>query len=238
MIGSRSAMLPGEQPYLVGNLIALPMLALAWLAAGPQRRAMVASGAFCAPLGALSIVMGDYWSPQRVGGLALGLEDFLFSFQAGASAWFWGSLVVRRSLVVTIALRAMIGRLLGVAIASAAILSILWAAGMSGPAAVFVLSLVIVGAVLAWRPRLWGVAAATALLFSGTYVLLLWGLFALLPELSSQWPSGAVWATPVFGLPVGEYIWALVGAPAHVLCFCYIAQADLHDPARERQRSV
>lgn len=226
----------GEFPYLVGNLIAMPMLALAWFAAGPQRRAMVASGALCTPLGALSIVLDEYWLPRRIGGLPLGVEDFLFSFQAGASAWFWGSLPFRHRLVAMIDCRRMFKRASSVAAGFAVGLAMLWAGGMSGPAPIFLASLVIVTIAVAWRPRLWRFAAATAMFFTGSYVVLLWALFAMVPGLAGEWPSGPQWTEPLLGLPVGEYVWALVGAPAHVLCFCYIAQADLLESARVLER--
>lgn len=227
----------GELPYLVGNLIAFPMLALAWLAAGPQRRAMVASGALCTPLGALSLVLDEYWLPRRIGRLPLGIEDFLFSFQAGASAWFWGSLPFRHRLVAIIDWRPMLRRALNVVAAFAAGLALLWMGGMSGPTPIFLASLVISTAAVAWRPRLWRFAATTGMLFTSSYALLLWALFAILPGLAGEWPSGPQWTVPFLGLPVGEYVWALVGAPAHVLCFCYIAQAELLEPAHVRKRA-
>ncbi len=192
---------------------------------------MLASGAIFTPWGALSPLLDAYWAPARLGGFALGIEDFLISFQTGASIWFWGSLPFRTRLVVVLAVRPMLGRATWLAAVFLPMLALLWALGFSGIAQAVIVPAILAGALLVRRPDLWPMAVSASIGYTATYAVLLTLLNALVPDTAAEWRPGQWWTTRMAGLPVGELIWAMVGAPAHMLCFAFIADAELL-PAR------
>ena len=76
-------------PYLLTGLYGLATVIIFWLMAGPQRMLMLLAGAITLPFFPLAALFnGEYWTPVRLGGGPLGLEDALYSFALGARAWF------------------------------------------------------------------------------------------------------------------------------------------------------
>ena len=225
-------MIATAHPYLVANLLALPALAIAFLAAGPQRAPMLASGAIFAPWGACSPLLDEYWSPARIGGGPIGFEDFLISFQTGAAIWFWASLPLRRRLSLSLRLPAMLARASLLAVAFIAAAAVLHLVGLTGIAQAVTIPPLAAAAILARRPNLWPLAAAATIGYTTTYAILLQGLFLLLPALAGEWRESQWWTTTLAGLPIGELIWASVGAPSHALCFAVICDATLRPSPR------
>ena len=218
-----------QYPFLVANLLALPFLALAFLVAGRQRFAMIVSGLLFTPWGTFSPLLDDYWSPARLGGYPVGVEDFVISFQTGASIWFWASLPQRRRLGVELRLRPLLVRAFCLAAGFLLGVAALTLAGISAITQVIIIPAAIVGVLLWLRPRLWRLALSASVGYSVSYAILLSALYALLPNLAGEWRAGQPWTIPVLSLPLGEIAWALVGAPAHALCFAFVAQARIAD---------
>ena len=77
-----------KNAYLAANLFYLiPVLASLGFLSPRHRKIILVSGLASAPVFPLILLLeGTYWTPQRLGGLALGLEDALCSFAVGALA--------------------------------------------------------------------------------------------------------------------------------------------------------
>jgi hypothetical protein len=221
-------------PYLVANLVALPLLIAQFVVAGPQRAAMFASGALFTPWGALAPLLSDYWSPARVGGLPMGIEDFVISFQTGAAIWFWASLPVRQTIVVDLRLLPMVAKSACFAVGFLAAAAVLAAIGVSAITQVIVLPAILATILLQSRPSHWRFALSAAVCYTLWYCMLLLVLYSFLPNLAAEWRTGQFWTISVLGLPLGEIVWALVGSTAHALLFANIARARFREPLPAR----
>jgi len=213
-------------PYLASNLFGLATVALFWLSAGAQRRMLLLAGAVALPFFPLAILFdGEYWTPQRLLSLPVGIEDALYTFVLGARPWFFATLLdrdryaplaspagfARRAAVTTaaalLAYAALVGSGLGYTLPSLLV--------PAGLAAVLLLR----------RPDLWRLAAcgAAGTLALGYLELRAW--FAIWPSLPGWWTPGTPWSRDLLGVPLGDAVWlALVGAthPTVLAFFCDI----------------
>jgi hypothetical protein len=218
-------MLADQFPYLAANLIALPFLGLALIVAGPQRRATMASGVLCTPAGFLSPFLADYWSPARLGGWPVGVEDFLISFQTGAWAWFLASLPWRNRLQIELNVRLVLLRAAPLAFMFCIGMWLAGFVGISGMTQAILLPTILAAGLLVHRPELWRLALAASLIYGTIYPIVLWSLLAMWPHMALDWRSDPPWTSTYLGLPLGDIVWTFVGAPAHVLTFAFVTQA-------------
>lgn len=219
-------MLATQFPYLAANLVALPLLGLALIVAGQQRRATIASGLLLAPAGFASPFLSDYWSPARLGGWPVGIEDFLVSFQTGAWAWFFASLPWRDRLRIEFDMRSVLLRAGFVACIFSMGFWLCGAVGMSGMTRSIVLPAVLLTWLLVHRPEFWRPALAAGLIYGAVYPCVLWGLLALWPHMAVDWRSDPPWTSIYFGLPLGDIVFTSVAAPAHVMAFAFVTRAQ------------
>ena len=224
--------------YLVANLFALPMLLVFFFVAGPQRRAMAASGVVFMAWSVGAPLFDAYWSPARIGGLPVGIEDLLYCFQSGAGVWFWGSLADRRRLIVELRLRSVATNTVMIAIPIAAGFAVLGAAGLDAITQSIIVLSVVVAVLLARAPWFWRVALAASVGCTANYILFLWALFAIWPDAAALWPATGLWTVRALGIPIGEIPIAVIGPPAHALIFAFVARARFVTPARTDESTL
>lgn len=217
-------------PYFTAVLFGLPQLLFAFLVAGPQRCAMLASGFLFLPWVLGAPLFDSYWSPTRIGDLPIGIEDLLYCFQTGAACWFWGSLADRQRLVLDLRPQQLARRCGLIALPIAAAMAILHAAGMPAIGYSLAVTTGVVVVLLALRPWLWRVALAASLGYTTTYVVFLWEVFMIWPEATGLWPTSGPAAARVLGVPLMEIAFAAIGAPAHALVVAVASQANFADP--------
>lgn len=219
-------MIAESYPYLAANLFALPQTLFGLVIAGPQRRAMAASGVLFLPWSLGAPLFESYWSPARVGGLPVGMEDLLYCFQAGAATWFWCSMADRRRLTVDLRRWPLLARSILVAVPIAAGFVALGTAGVSGVMQSILVTSIVVVVLLVCLPRFWRVALAASVGYTATYVVFLWEVFAIWPDAATMWPAAGPLSDRVLGVPIGEIAFAAIGAPAHALIVAFVTRAD------------
>lgn len=225
-------MIAESYPYLAATLFGLPQILFGLAVAGPQRRAMAASGVLFMPWSVGAPLFESYWSPARLGGLAVGIEDLLYCFQTGAATWFWCSMADRRRLTVDLRLGSVAVRALAAALPIAAAFAALDAAGVPGVIRSIVVTSAIVVVLLAAMPHFWRIALAASAGYTSSYVVFLWEVFAIWPHAMSMWPEAGPLSDRVLGIPVGEFAFAAIGAPAHALIVAFVTRASFVLPVR------
>lgn len=228
-----------DYPYLIGNLAFLPVLVVGFVLAGSERRRMLISGLCAVPLALTGFVppreAGWYWTPQRLGGFAVGLEDGLFLFSSGAMIWLFASIRQRLETGANPSQAAM--RYFWMWVLGSAAVFGMHAWGMDFTITCLLVPFgVLVG--LFFRNRsLWKLACFGSLgfliLYTGWLRIWLWSFPAFLgPENAS-----GVLATSVLGVPVGEMVWALIFGAAHPLGMAYLLDVTYRPRPRHSEET-
>lgn len=214
-----------NRPYLDSNLISLAVtLALTWLFAWPQRRMVLLAGAVALPFFPLALLFdGEYWTPQRLFSLPVGIEDALYTFVLGARPWLFATIGFPRRYAAHARLA---GFARNAAVTSAVALlvyAVLVAGGLGYTLPSMLVPALLLAGLLLRRPYLWPLAFFGGLgtFVIGTLELRLW--FALWPKLAGWWTPGTPWSQDFFGVPFGDALWlAVVGAthPIVLASFC------------------
>lgn len=215
-------------PYLAVNLLGfgavLAMLALA----GPQRRTALAAGgieALHAPLTPLFDQV--YWSPARLGGGWMGIEDILLCFCLGVGSWVAASLPWRRRLVGRAGWRRAAWRLVVISVLSAPPSFALRALGLT-TMETLIAGMLAVGAVLGLRrPDLVRIGLAGALAYPPVYVAIIVAGAALTPTLFAMWDGPELWGPRLAGLPLDEFAWVSAFAFAYPLIIATALDAEI-----------
>lgn len=205
-----------QHPYLAVNLVGTAVALLAVALAGRHRGTVLLAGAIetlHAPL--TPLFDGVYWSPQRLGGLAMGIEDVLVCFSLGAGAWFCAVLPWQHRLEVTLAWAPALRRLLWIALLPALPAAVLFAAGATVMESLMLATVVTAAALLARRPALWRLPAAALALYVPYYSAFLIASAALVPGFAAMWDGPELWGPRLLGVPVDELAWVA----SFALCF-------------------
>ena len=201
-----------NHPYLFSELpgFATAMIAVRLTRNRDFTRAALFSGLVCVPAALEGPTFSGYWHPNRLGGMAIGIEDLLFAFSTGVIAWMlaagWGldrcatggrsfSACARRMLPLGIQVLADLG---------------LWMAGVDRMSASLITSLGLLLVLLAWRPELWRLSACGMATFLIQYLLQLKLVFQIWPGFLDSWNRGEPWGRLFLGMPLGEIAWAAV----------------------------
>ena len=199
-------------PYLVANIPLLVTIVVVGTCARPRRFAQtfVPAGLLCIPSALIAFTFeGDYWAPDRLGGLMIGIEDVIFSFNAGALAWLLAAWPFRRRIRATVEMKAAMTRFASLSLIGGIVIigSHLWGNhSMVGFAAA---SLVVLSVILALGPKRWVLAVTGGLLFTTAHTLLVRIQFWIWPDYVTFWNREGLLGTSFVGVPLIEPLWAL-----------------------------
>jgi hypothetical protein len=229
-------------PYLCTNTITIAFLLIAgwFVLTRAQWKTMVLCGLANAPsFPFLLLLEHQYWSPVRLGGWTLGIEDILCSFAVAAMAWFvigwffadripllvrWKTLLIRYAMLAT-----------GSGIA---FLLLTFLTDLSGMTALILTCLVLAAGLFLWRRSLWPVVLVSLLGFPLFYLCIVKVYFLIWPEFVHQWNSAAPWGRTVLGIPFGEIAWSVVFSLYWPLFVLVIAGRPREDDVRAGQASL
>lgn len=194
-----------EHGYLLSNLLGVPGLVLFFWLAGRFRRSLLLAGMIeLLHVPPLIWFQNVYWSPNRLGGLALGIEDILVSFAIGVGAWFCAIWPWRARLRLQIEAGVVVRRLLIVALPSTLFAIGVWLLG-SGVMPVLLYTMAATLLALGWHDRRHLRLSATAvLLYTPYYTAILWLTEALFPGFFTIWDGPQLWGVDLWGLPLEE----------------------------------
>jgi hypothetical protein len=221
-----------QYPYLFAALLGLAITLAGWTVAGNQRQAMLIAGLSLVPLTPLAALYeASYWSPVRLGGQRVGIEDIVFMFHTGALIWLLSVWVFRHRVRPNPRTAQFIRRYLGLGSASVVLLLLFLYSGLDTMTSAL-MGVAIVGLIaLFFRPQLWPLAPAGAVGYTVYYVALLNFCFWVWPDLVSYWNPANPWSYLVVGIPVGELAFAVVLGAAHPLILGFALDAVLEPRA-------
>ncbi len=197
--------------YLVVVVLGLPSVMLAYLVFPDQRRMMFISGAVLSAFSPLiGIFQEEYWSPQRLGGLVVGIEDYLLDFSIGsllwlAMVWPFRERISFRLVPARFALRFFAFLSLGVGF----VLVLRWTAGIGIMHACVYGQILLSLLIVRLQKELWVLPVAAAALFTPYMLALHYSAAWMIPEYFSMWDGPTLLGPRLFGLPVEEILWAL-----------------------------
>ena len=198
-------------PYLFANLIAsgVILIALRFVPSSEHRRLALRLGltlgltCLLAPL-----FFRDYWNPARVLNWPVGIEDVLCAWNLGTAGCLPMLFLMRPKLTFgdesSRTRHWFIGVLLGLCVFMA-----LWVAGMSSMSSVIVAQFIAAAPLLALRLGWIKLCLANGAVFALTYCGAVRLFFWIWPDLISCWEQAPPWGTNLFGVPLGEFAWAL-----------------------------
>lgn len=197
-----------------------------WSLARGQRRLVILSGLMnllAAPF--CLFLQGSYWSPKRVGGFLLGLEDVLFSFFVAALAWLLAAWPFRHRLHLSHQGSGSPWRRYALVSAPTVGFYLLLVWVRVDPMSALIITLLVAGgALLILRRDLWPFSLTGFLIFPPVYLLLVKLCYWIWPESVCQWNLQSFWGQIIGGLPLGELVWALAYGPSWPLYVGYVFQ--------------
>ena len=211
-----------DYPYLSASvLMFLLCLVAGRLLLPPQQfRATIFSGLLNAPCCLFTpLLEKSYWSPKRAGGWILGIEDPLISYVVAAMAWLSVAFLLRNRLAFCMPAAGFFRRYNTAAGMSVALFLAMHLSGLDAMTALIVTCGVMAVCLQILRRDLWPLSLTGFLGFPILYLLIVKLDFWLWPESIFQWNPG--WGQTIFGLPLGEILWAVVFAVYWPLFFGY-----------------
>jgi hypothetical protein len=200
----------GTYPYLLWSLALLAGLA-AGLRLRPQHRTTaLVGGMYGAPYAVASLLfVPEYWQPVRLWGLAVGVEDLIFSFANGGIVWLIATWTVRSPVSFELEARRSFVRYAACSTSGFLVAFAGWQAGLAVMTAFYLSMIVLGGALLLLRPRLWALSVrggvGFGLLYSGVTLL----VFAVYPDLAGQFSTANLSGVTVGTVPIEELLWAV-----------------------------
>ena len=205
------AFLPGDFHFMLCSF-ALSFLALVlgyWALSHEQFRLMNFAGLANSTSGAFSYFLEyNYWTPPRLGGLRIGMEDFLISYGVGLLAWLVVALLWRGKLQICLDWFLAFKRFLALAaVCYATYLIMVWVS-INPMTALIVICMALAAFLIYLKPGNWPLALTGSLAFSVTWFAVCVIIFQLLPDFLLTWNLSGSWGWFLFGVPAGEIIWA------------------------------
>jgi hypothetical protein len=212
--------------FWVGCALALVAAILACLIKR-QRRMILVTGVTHMPFFWMVFTLeGTYWTPTRLCGGAVGIEDILVGFGAGGITWFFvslwpfarylsfdfnGTLFWKRYLILS-------------GVGMTIFFGICYGSGV--PMAALILALSLGGCiVLAHRPGLWRVSLAGMVSFMVAWFIVAKTVFLLNPGMLQEWNLSRPMGRPLWGVPLGEILWGAGFGFAWPTFAAYLADA-------------
>jgi hypothetical protein len=197
--------------YLLLCLMLVSAAAILYVALPPLRRLMLISGMLSAPFALCSyFFVPDYWQPQRLLVLVTGLEDLVFSFANGViviglCAWALPTAASQPEFV-----RPSLSRYFFISLSSVPVVI-----GFTNLGFEIMIATILTGAGV-WaicftscRGRSLFLSFAGGISFAVFYFLILRIVFYFYPEMGSWWSEKGLAGLWMWGLPLGEVMWAV-----------------------------
>jgi len=157
----------------------------------------------------LIFLESEYWSPVRLGGWRLGIEDALISFTVGAMVWLALSLSKNQKIIFDNPDQQTHKRYSILAAFSVGFFLIFVFAGFPKMTSI-IMSYSTIGLFLFFRQKRLRLLAIRGIWkFPIFYLVLVKILYNLWPDFLTQWNLSTFWGTTVLGIPLGEWSWAL-----------------------------
>lgn len=215
-----------EHGYLVSAILGLPgVMTCLWLA-GVHRSSVFAAGLIeTLHVAPLIWFDGVYWTPRRLGGWALGIEDVLVCFSLGVGVWFVAMYPVRSRLVTDLRLLPVVTRLIRVAVPTTALAALVWGVG-AGVMETLLITMAATGIVLAalWPERLM-LSASVVLFYPPYYVVVLLIAAQVSEGFTGIWNGAQLSGLRLLGLPLEEYAFVYAFSAVYPLIIGYAFNA-------------
>ena len=199
-----------QHAYLWGSL--LGVLFVLWVCRVSPRhgKAIFLCALVSAPAGWIScLVERAYWSPVRLGGGNLGLEDFLCSFTIGGLLW-WLMVLIPQVRAQDFSFGKFFPRYFAVIVPLNLVFFGLLKSPLH-PMSTAILSLVVLGvAMVVVAPGLMWMGGIGLVLFTIDWWVNLQICFYGWPEFAGAWNAETWHGWSVLGVPLGELVWAAV----------------------------
>jgi len=226
-------------PYLVNNVVGLLFCILGYAIIRKPGNLALVGGLGYVPLLPFSLVFeGQYWSPVRLGGWWLGIEDLINLFNLGFTVCLLASLPFRSTLWLAFQPRQILTRAATLGPMAAAVFLAFWLTGTDPITSNFAANSVMLILVLILRKDLWPLALSGFLVYGLFFFL--WGKtnFLVWPDFLLQWNQDNFWGVRYLGLPIGEIGYGFsLGSfyPAYVAYCCNVRlRSRSHEDSRSR----
>lgn len=198
-----------DHPYLATMLVFLLLFVAGVCAFPTQRRSIMLSACLGAPSSILALfVVPEYWKPNLIIDLPVGLEDFLFSFVTGGASWLLFCACRPCSSDECRNIKPRAGRYVCCILVGWVFYEGMRLSGFGYAWSIWI-SIYLFGVYFLYLKKPFGPAAfAASLLFVMVYALLLKGALILWPETLGYWGGDAT-RRQFFGMPWMEIAWAL-----------------------------
>jgi hypothetical protein len=226
-----------DHPYLVANIPVLLAILVAArrLPESGVARLLVPAGLLCLPSALIAFTFdGDYWSPPRLGDLAIGLEDLIFCFDCGALAWLAAAFPFRQRIVSAVCWRTAGIRFTALGLVGGSVIVGCHLAGCHSMVGFSLACLTTVVVVLFLRAELWPLAITGAVLYTAIHVLSVRVQFSIWPQYSGYWNQGGILGATIAGVPLIEPVWAVIFGASWPMIVGYVFNVGLDrdpDPA-------
>jgi hypothetical protein len=176
------------------------------------------------------IYQEEYWSPVRLGGWTLGLEDAIVSFSLGSLIWL--ASVWRYQAIINLDIK--VGffskRLVALCFTGGLLFGVMWAAGVGAMTASILTHFILAVIILILQKELLTISIMGALVYTPFYCVLLYTASLIVPDFFSIWSGYNQWGPRVGGLPLEDIVWAGSLAASFPLVMAYTSHARLANP--------
>jgi hypothetical protein len=195
---------------------------------GPHRKISVIAGVCYTCVLPLYLPFEDeYWSPNRFGGWILGIEDVLLLFVFGSAPWALVGTILGNRLTTKLNWPTFIRRYTWLAILGIGAFITLLLMGWQAISASVISQVLIAIIVLVLRRDLWPLAVIGYVTWTSLYLINLKVSYWLWPDFQTIWNHQNLWGSTIFGIPVGEILWASSYAFGYPFAIGYIVDAQL-----------
>ena len=188
------------------------MLAIAGkkLLSSQQNALVILSGLMNVPCFGFTVLFeGGYWTPVRLGGWVLGIEDVLCAYVLAAMAWFATVFRLRYISHEPIIFFVVLRRYCIAAGISGVVFFPFYFLGVDVMTS-FLLMCFFAGILLFVRlPQLRKLALGGIWKLPLLYLIIVKIYFLIWPDFAGQWNAASLWGRLFFGLPFGEIAWAV-----------------------------
>lgn len=225
-------------PYLVNNVVGLLFCILGYAFIGKPGELALVGGLMYVPLLPMFLIFeGQYWSPVRLGGWWLGIEDPICLFNLGFMPCLLAALPFRSTLCLAFQFPQILIRAAGFGCAAVAVFLAFWLTGTDPHTSTVAANCVMLILVLILRKDLWPIALSGFLIYGPFFYFWEKICFLVWPDFVCQWNQGIFWSLRITGVPIGEIGWGFSQGSFYPPYVAYCCNVRLRSPSHEDSRS-